>query len=76
MAMAESKTKRSDANRKADRKYNQKRKTFALVYNPTDILDGLRLQKYLDSIDISCNQYLKNLVKKDLDSKKIPYPGE
>ena len=72
----EEKKKRTEANRRADRKYNQKKKTYALVYTPTDIQDALRLQSYLDNVDISCNAYLKSLVKKDLDEKKIPYPTQ
>lgn len=62
----------TEAQKKADKKYREKVKVFTIKYTPTDISDALRLQSYLDSIDISCNQYLKNLVKKDLDSKKIP----
>lgn len=62
----------TEAQKKADKKYREKVKVFTIKYTPTDISDDLRLQSYLDSIDVSCNQYLKNLVKKDLDSKKIP----
>lgn len=62
----------TEAQKKADKKYREKVKVFTIKYTPTDISDALRLQSYLDSIDVSCNQYLKNLVKKDLDSKKIP----
>lgn len=72
----EEKKKRTEANRRADRKYNQKKKTYALVYTPTDIQDALRLQSYLDNADMSCNAYLKSLVKKDLDEKGIPYPTQ
>lgn len=64
---------RTDANRRADRKYNKKKKTFAIVYTPTDIKEANRLENYLKTIDLSTNAYLKSLVKKDLDEKGILY---
>lgn len=63
----------SDAQKNAYKKYNKKKQTFALVYTPTDIQEGLRLKHYIESNGISCNAYLKELVKRDLDSKGIGY---
>lgn len=63
-------------NKDAQKKYNEKVKMFALRYTPTDIKDGKRLEKYLKDNNLSCNAYLKNLVKKDLDEKGIDYLTE
>ena len=63
----------SEAQKNAYKKYNKKKQTFALVYTPSDMQDGLRLKHYIESNSISCNAYLKELVKRDLDSKGIGY---
>lgn len=63
----------SDAQKNAYKKYNKKKLPFALVYTPSDIQEGLRLKHYIESNGISCNAYLKELVKRDLDSKGIEY---
>lgn len=63
-------------NKDAQKKYNEKVKMFALRYTPTDIKDGKRLEKYLKDNNLSCNAYLKSLVKKDLDEKGIDYLPE
>lgn len=64
---------KKESNRKAVKKYSKKTKSFALKYYATDIEEALRLSKYLEDNDISCNSYLKQLVKEDLDSKGIGY---
>ena len=71
--MEEKKRKRTDADRKADRKYNEKKINFALTYTPTDKEEGLRLKAYLNSTNQSANSYIKSLVKADLDNKGMPY---
>lgn len=71
--MEEKKRIRTDASRKADKKYNEKKINFALTYTPTDKEEGLRLKKYLSDNNISANSYIKSLVKADLDNKGIPY---
>lgn len=63
----------SEAQKKAYVKYNKKKQMYSLVYTPTDMKEGLRLKKYIESTGISCNAYLKELVKRDLDSKGIEY---
>lgn len=60
-------------NKKADANYRKKTQSFALKYFATDIQEGLRLKYYIESNGISCNAYLKELVKRDLDSKGIKY---
>lgn len=69
--MEENKIK--EQNRKAVAKYAKKTQSFALKYFATDIQEGLRLKHYIESNGISCNAYLKELVKRDLDSKGIEY---
>ena len=64
---------KKESNSKAVKKYSKKTKSFALKYYATDIEEALRLSKYLEVNDISCNSYLKQLVKEDLDSKGIDY---
>ena len=63
----------SDAQKNAYKRYNKKKLPFALVYTPTDIQEGLRLKAYIEETGISCNAYLKELVKRDLDEKGIEY---
>lgn len=60
-------------NKEAQKRYNEKTMTFAVKYYPTDIIEGKRLKKYLEDNDISANGYIKELIKKDLDSKGIEY---
>lgn len=62
-----------EQNRKAVKKYSEKTMSFALKYYATDIQDGKRLESYLKTINMSTNQYLKELIKRDLDSKAVPY---
>lgn len=71
--MEEKKRIRTDADRRADKKYNEKKIMFSLVYTPTDKEEGLRLKAYLEKSNISTNAYLKSLVKADLDHKGIEY---
>ena len=72
--MEEKKRIRTDASRKADRTYNEKRIPFSIGYTPTDINEGKRLKAYLRESGQSANSYIKGLIKADLDSKGIAYP--
>ena len=69
----EKKRIRTDASRKADRTYNEKRIPFSIGYTPVDIADGKRLRTYLAQTGQSANSYIKGLIKADLDSKNVPY---
>lgn len=66
----------SEAQKKAYRTYNEKKKTFSAVYTPTDMIEGLRFEQFLKTQPLSKNEYLKKLIKNDLDSKGIPYPDD
>ena len=57
--------------KKSQADYKKKLKQFKVQYNLQDNVEGLRLQKYLDSAGVSANSYLKELIKKDLDEKRI-----
>lgn len=59
----------SDAEKKAQKKYNQKCINFSVSYKPAEVLDGERVKKYLTSQGITANAYIKELIKKDLDNK-------
>ena len=61
----------SESRRKAQKKYDDKSMMFAVKYRPTDIEEGKRLKVYLESTGQSANSYLKELIKKDLDSKGV-----
>ena len=55
---------------KSQADYKKKLKQFKVQYNLQDNIEGLRLQKYLDENNLSANAYLKEIIKKDLDSKE------
>lgn len=69
----EKKRVRTDASRKADKTYNEKRIPFSIGYTPVDIDEGKRLKAYLAQTGISANSYIKGLIKQDLDNKGVPY---
>lgn len=58
-------------NKKAQDNYRKKSMQFAISYRPTDIAEGKRLKQYLEETGQSANSYIKELIKKDLDSKEI-----
>ena len=50
-------------------------KQLAINYRPgTDIKEGERIKAYLEQTGQSANSYIKELIKRDLDEKKIAYP--
>lgn len=57
--------------KKAQAKYREKCISFTIKYTPTDITEGERLKAYLLTQNQSTNEYLKSLVKRDLDSKGV-----
>lgn len=66
----------SEAQKKAYKKYNEKKINFAVVYTPTDAMEGKRLKMYLTQTGQSANSYIKGLIKADLDSKGIEYVAD
>ena len=63
----------SEAQKKAYKKYNQKKKTLSAVYTPNDMIEALRFEKFMQTQTMSKNEYIKMLIKKDMDEKEIPY---
>ena len=63
----------SDAQKNAYKRYNQKKKTFSAVYTPTDMIEAERFEKFLSTQKMSKNEYIKMLIKRDMDSKNVPY---
>ena len=64
----------TEAQKKAQKKYNEKTITIAASFKPgTDITEGKRLKMYLQQTGKSANSYIKELVKRDLDEKGISY---
>ncbi len=60
----------TEAEKRAQKKYNQETITVAASYKPgTDLKEGLRVKAYLEQSGQSANSYIKGLIKADLDSK-------
>lgn len=60
----------TEAEKRAQKKYNEKTITIAASYKPgTDLKEGERLKAYLSQTGQSANSYIKGLIKADLDSK-------
>lgn len=62
----------TEAEKRAQKKYNQKTITIAASYKPgTDIEEGQRIKAYLKQTGQSANSYIKELIKRDLDRKNF-----
>lgn len=60
-------------NAKADKNYNEKCNKVQFKYTEKENSEYIRLQTYLKDNNIQVTRYLKELIKRDLDSKQIPY---
>ena len=60
-------------NAKADKNYNEKCNKVQFKYTEKENKEYLRLQTYLKDNNIQITRYLKQLIKRDLDAKNIPY---
>lgn len=58
---------------KSQKEYNEKCKVLRVKYTPTDLLEYDRLQCYINNSSLTVTEYVKQLIKSDLDSKGIPY---
>ena len=63
----------TESQKKYEKKRMQSCKSYTIKYTPKEMNESNRLQRYLNSTGLSANTYLKELVKKDLDSKGIRY---
>lgn len=59
----------SEAQKEAYKRYREKRIQLAVSYSLLDIKEGQRVKAYLEQTGQSVNSYIKELIKKDLDSK-------
>lgn len=58
----------TEAQKKAQKKYNSKSITLSCSYKPgTDLDDGLKIKEYLELTGQKANSYLKRLIKEDLE---------
>lgn len=58
----------------AQAKYRKKIKQISLKFYPSENIEYERIKKYTEMNDISYGDYIKSLIKADLDAKGIPYP--
>lgn len=61
----------SEAQKRAQKEANKKSLMFSANYRLNDLQEGKRLKAYLETTGQSANAYLKELIKKDLDSKGV-----
>lgn len=47
--------------------------TYTAKYTPKERQESNRIDKYLQDVGISANKYIKELIKRDLDAKQVPY---
>lgn len=67
----------TEAQKKANRRYREKHKPIQItIQYKTDKIEGLRLKQYLSDNGLNANQYLKQLIRDDLDRKGILYPSD
>lgn len=66
--MEEIKNTVSDAQKAAQKKYDQKTKTVSIKYTPADMEDYERLKSYIDETGKSINGFIKKLVNDFFDS--------
>lgn len=56
---------------KAQKKYNEKTKTYRVKYYPTDIYESNLLDEYLKNTNQLPGKYIKSLIHKDLQEKGL-----
>lgn len=66
--------KTSASQLKAIKKYNEKSKYIQLKFTENQMPEYERIVNYCTKNNLSYQGYIKELVKNDLDSKKIDYP--
>lgn len=61
----------TEAQKRATKKADAQSIMFAVKYRKNEIEEGKRRKSYLETTGQSANSYLKDLIKKDLDSKGV-----
>lgn len=60
-------------NKEAQKKYNVKSNYIQLKYTPNQIAEYDRIKQYCIDNELTLQGYIKELIRRDLDSKQIPY---
>ena len=58
----------SNAQKAAQKKYDQKTKMISIKYTPSDMNEYQRLKNYLDKTGQSTNKFIKNLINNFFES--------
>ena len=58
---------------KSQKSYNDKCNVIRIKYTPGEIDDYTRIKKYINDEGITVTEYIKGLIKADLDNKGIEY---
>lgn len=67
----------TEAQREANKRYREKHKPVQItIQYKSDKNEGLRLKQYLSDNNLAANQYVKMLIKADLDAKSVPYTSD
>lgn len=59
----------TEAERRAVKKYHQKLKSVTIRYTPKELSDFERFERYISENNVNKAEYIKNLIKADLDKK-------
>lgn len=59
----------TEAERRAVKKYHQKLKSVTIRYTPKELSDFERFERYISENNANKAEYIKNLIKADLDKK-------
>ena len=59
----------TEAKLEANRKFNAKCKSVAIRYTPKELSEFERFERYISENNVNKAEYIKNLIKADLDKK-------
>lgn len=59
----------TEAERRAVKKYHQKLKSATIRYTPKELSEFERFERYISENSVNKAEYIKNLIKADLDKK-------
>lgn len=59
----------TEAERRAVKKYHQKLKSVTIRYTPKELSEFERFERYISENNVNKAEYIKNLIKADLDKK-------
>lgn len=59
----------TEAERRAVKKYHQKLKSVTIRYTPKELSEFERFERYISENSVNKAEYIKNLIKADLDKK-------